>query len=610
MSSMHFLRLLGFVLILTAGPARAQIFTISTVAGNHLDTNLVDGAAAIYSGLDYPQGLAMDTAGNLYIADGNHNRVRLVSTNGMMTTFAGGGTVPSAGGYTGDGGPATSATLGLPAAVAIDATGNVDIADYSNSVVRKVTPGGIISTYAGNGLPGFAGDGGPATAARLNQPRALAVDASGNLYIADYAEGRIREVTPKGTISTFAGSGVSFGSSGEGGPATLAALNGPSGIVFDTAGNLYIAVSGDYVIRKVSSSGLITTVAGLYLNPGYSGDGGPATSALLQTPTGLAIDQAGNFYVSDPSNNVIRQILANGTIRTIAGNGTSGYSGDGGPALNAELSSPCDLLTVNGKLYISDRANDVIRLLIGPPAILPGGVTPLFSTASTIQPGSWVSIYGNNLITGTQAVQWNGNYPITLGGTTVTINNKPAYLSYVSPGLINLEAPDDTMRGIVAVTVTTSNGSMSTPVTLAAQSPAFNLLSDAKHVAAIILRADGSGAFGGGSYDVVGPAGTSLGYPTVPAKAGDSVVIFGLGFGPTNPAVPSGQPFSGAAATLDPVSLTINGQTVTLSFAGESAPGLFQLNLTVPAGLGTGDLALLSTVNGVSTQANVVITLQ
>ena len=607
---MRFLRFFGFGLLFTTGWCRAQLFTVSTAAGNYLDTNLSDEVLAVYSGLVYPQGLAMDAAGNLYIADGNHSRVRKVSASGLITTVAGGGSDTTPGGYSGDGGPATSATLGLPAGVAIDSAGNLYIADFNNAVVRKVAPGGIISTYAGNGLPGYGGDGGPAVSARLDQPRALAVDSSGNLYIADYGENRIREVTPSGTISTFAGSGVHFGSSGEGGPATQAGIDGPTGLVFDTAGNLYVAASGDYVVRKISTAGIITTVAGVWLNPGYAGDGGPATKAQLTTPTGVALDSAGTLYVSDPTNNVIRQVLANGTIRTVAGTGVSGYSGDGGPALEAEFSSPVDLLSANGKVYVSDRANGLIRLLTGPPAILPGGVAPLFSTASTIQPGSWVSIYGNNLVAGPQALSWNGNYPTTLGGTSVSINNKPAYLSYVSAGLINLEAPDDATRGMVNVTVTTANGSVTGTVTLADQSPAFDLLGDGKHAAAIILRSDGSGAFGGGSYDVVGPAGAALGYPTVGAKAGDSIVIFGLGFGPVNPAVPAGQPFSGAAAAVDPVNLMINGQTVTPSFVGESAPGLFQFNVTIPAGLGAGDLPLLATVNGLSTQANVVITLQ
>ena len=606
---MKCLRLLTFSLIFAAGWCRAQSFSISTFAGNHLDNNVSDDVLAVYSGLDYPQGLAMDAAGNVYIADEQHGRVRQVSASGVITTVAGGGSAGSPGGYTGDGGPATQATLGLPAGVAVDAAGNLYIADFANSVVRKVAPNGIISTYAGNGGPGYSGDGGPATGARLNQPRALAVDSSGNLYIADYAESRIRKVTPSGTISTFAG-GVTYGQSNEGGPATQASVDHPTGLVFDSAGNLYIAASGDYVVRKVSTSGTITTVAGVWLNPGYAGDGGAATSALLQNPTGVAVDPAGNLYVSDATSNVIREVLANGTIQTIAGTGVSGYEGDGGAGLTAEFTTPCDVLAANGKVYISDAGNSVVRLLTGPPAILTGGVAPLFSTAAAIQPGAWVSIYGNNLITGSQALQWNGNYPITLAGTTVTINNKPAYLSYASAGLINLEAPDDTTRGAVKVTVTTANGSATAQITLADQSPSFNLLGDAKHVAAIILRSNGSGAFGGGSYDVVGPAGTTLGYPTVPAKAGDSVVMFGTGFGPTNPAVPAGTAFSGAATAVDAIGLTINGQAVTTSFAGEISPGLFQFNLTMPAGLGAGDLPLLAAVNGASTQANVLITLQ
>jgi uncharacterized protein (TIGR03437 family) len=244
------------------------------------------------------------------------------------------------------------------------------------------------------------------------------------------------------------------------------------------------------------------------------------------------------------------------------------------------------------------------------PSIAPGGVVPLYSSASSIQPGSWVSIFGNNLIAGTAPVIWNGNYPTTLGGTTVTINNKPAYLSYVSPTQINLQAPDDTTRGSVNVVVATANGSATSTVTLADQSPSFSLLGDAKHVAGIIVRTDGSGAYGGGTYDIVGPAGTSLGYPTVPAKAGDYVILFGVGFGLTNPFVPAGQPFSGAAPATDVITVTVGGKAVVPVFAGLSAPGLFQFNLLIPPGLGTGDQVLAATVNAAATQPNVVLTLQ
>jgi uncharacterized protein (TIGR03437 family) len=270
----------------------------------------------------------------------------------------------------------------------------------------------------------------------------------------------------------------------------------------------------------------------------------------------------------------------------------------------------------NGKVYVGTTSGvGVFGLLAGSlaPAITPGGVVPLYGTSSSIQPGSWISIYGTNLITGSIPENWSGNYPIELGGTRVTIDNKPAYLSYAAPTLINLQAPDDTARGPVNITVTDANGSATATVTLVDASPTFSLLGDAKHVAGIIVRPDGSGAYGSGpnSYDIIGPTGTSLGYKTVAAKAGDVVVLFGTGFGPTNPPVSAGQTYSGAAAQeTDSPAITIGGKPVTPFFSGVGLPGLFQFNLTIPSGLGTGDQPLLAKVNGASTQSGVVISLQ
>jgi uncharacterized protein (TIGR03437 family) len=241
------------------------------------------------------------------------------------------------------------------------------------------------------------------------------------------------------------------------------------------------------------------------------------------------------------------------------------------------------------------------------PAITSGGVVPVYSSSSTIQPGEWVSIYGTNLAGGTAI--WTGNFPISLGGTSVTINNKPAYLWLVSSGQINLQAPDDTATGTVPVVVTTAAGRTTSTVTMAPFAPSFSVL-DAKHVTGIILRPDGSGAYGGGAYDTIGPTGTWLGYSTVAAKAGDTIELFGVGFGPTSPAVPAGQVFSGAAATTNPVNLLIDKVSVTPSFAGLTAAGLYQINLTVPAGLGTGDVSLQASVGGVQTPSGVVISLQ
>jgi uncharacterized protein (TIGR03437 family) len=239
------------------------------------------------------------------------------------------------------------------------------------------------------------------------------------------------------------------------------------------------------------------------------------------------------------------------------------------------------------------------------PSINSGGVVPIYSGVSTIQPGSWISIFGANLAPA--VTLWSNNFPTALGGTTVKIDNKLAYLWYVSPTQINLQAPDDSATGPVAVTVTNSSGSWTSLVSLAPQSPSFSLL-DGKHVAGIVLVSNGLGS--NGSYSILGPTGSSLGYPTVAARAGDTVELFGVGFGPTTPPVPSGQPYSGAAPATNPVQLMIGGTAVSPIFAGLSSAGLYQINLTIPAGLGTGDVKLTATVAGVQTQSGVVISLQ
>ena len=204
---------------------------------------------------------------------------------------------------------------------------------------------------------------------------------------------------------------------------------------------------------------------------------------------------------------------------------------------------------------------------------------------------------------------WNGDFPTSLGGTSVTINGKAAYLSFVSPTQINLQAPNDTATGPVPVVVTTAGGTATSTVTLAQFAPSLLRL-DGKHVAGIIPRSSGSGAYGGGTYDILGPTGNSLGYATVAAKAGDTIEHFSTGLGPTSPAIPAGQVFSGTAPTTNPVNVLINNVSLTPMFAGLSGAGLYQINLTVPAGLGTGDVSLVATVGGAQTPPTVVISLQ
>jgi len=343
---------------------------ITTVAGNGTSGYSGDGGPGTSAELNDPFGVAVDAAGNLYIADTGNYRIRTVAaTTGIVTTLAGNAPCyladvgPSCTCYSGDGGPATSAQLNVPAGTAEDAAGNLYIADTANSRIRKVAAAtGIVTTVAGNGAYGYSGDGGPATSAQLNFPPGVAADSGGNLYIADYDNARIRKVAAAtGIITTVAGNGTA-GYSGDGGPATSAQLNGPFGAAVDAAGNLYIDDEGNGRIRKVAAtSGIITTVAGNG-TAGYSGDGGPATSAQLDRPSGAAVDAAGNLYIADEGNNRIRKVAAAGIITTVAGNGAPGYSGDGGLATSAELSGPTGVAADSGgNVYIVDASNARIR---------------------------------------------------------------------------------------------------------------------------------------------------------------------------------------------------------------------------------------------------------
>jgi uncharacterized protein (TIGR03437 family) len=241
------------------------------------------------------------------------------------------------------------------------------------------------------------------------------------------------------------------------------------------------------------------------------------------------------------------------------------------------------------------------------PTISTGGVVSLDGTMNTIEPGGLISIFGNNLANGT--VTWNGDFPTSLGGTSVEINGKAAFLMFVSPGQINAQAPDDGSTGTVSVVVQTAGGSAQSTVTLNQFAPSFSLI-DASHVCGIILRSNHSGAYGGGSYDILGPTGSSLGYPTVAAQPGDMVELFAVGFGPTTPSIPAGQAYSGAAPVNNPVTLYINNILVTPTFVGLSSAGLYQINLTVPTGLGQGDVSIQAIVGSMQTQAEVLFPLQ
>ena len=330
---------------------------ITTVAGNGTRGFSGDGGPATGASLADPYGIAVGSSGNLFIADLYNQRIRKVDPAGIITTVAGNGTS----GFSGDGGPATSASLSFPLGVAVDSSGNLFIADLANHRIRKVDPAATITTVAGNGTFGFSGDGGAATHASLKAPVGVAVDAAGNVSIVDYANQRIRRVDPAtGLITTVAGNG-SLGFSGDGGPATSASLANPAGVAVDANDNLFIADSANHRIRKVDPAGTITTVAGKG-SWGFSGDGGPATSARLSTPSGVGVDAAGNLFIADFGNQRIRKVDPSGIITTVAGNGTRGFSGDGGPATSASLALPHGVaVDAAGNLFIADQGNQRIR---------------------------------------------------------------------------------------------------------------------------------------------------------------------------------------------------------------------------------------------------------
>jgi uncharacterized protein (TIGR03437 family) len=410
--------------------------------------------------------------------------------------------------------------------------------------VFKITPGGSLTT-----LHSFGSDPGDG----FRPVGALVQATDGNFYGTTsqgggqgtaFKQGTVFKMTAGGTVTIL----YSFN--------TVDGMNPQSALIQARDGNLYGTTYGDGnshlgTVFQITPGGQLTT-----LHSFGRTDGAYPRAALIQASDG-------NFY---------------GT--------TSGAAGGGG-----------------GTVFRLSVASTTPTA----PSITSGGIVPVYSASTTIQPGEWLSIYGTNLASGTAT--WKGDFPTSLGGTTVTINGKAAYLWFVSPNQINLQAPDDTSAGTVPVVVTTVAGSSTSFVTLAQFGPAFSLL-DARHVAGIILRSNGAGAYGGGAYDILGPTGTSLGYPTVAAKAGDTIELFGVGFGPTSPSVPAGQAFSGSAATSNRVIVGINNVGVIPGFAGLSSAGLYQINLTVPPGIGTGDVPLLASVVGVLTPSSVVISLQ
>ena len=540
---------------------RAYVANFGSNNVSVIDTSSNTVIATVMVG-SQPQGIAVTPDGaNVYVANcGGDVWVIDTSTNKVATKFPA-GACPTGVVITPDGSHAYVTLTNANAVAVIDTS--------SNTVMTKIpvgkAPSGIAITPDGTRV--YVPNVGTGSSA------VSVIDTSTNTVAATITLGNVGSVgvavTPDGTRAYVANA---FGSVS----------------VIDTASN---SVADTITVANVADSPV-----GIAITP----DG---TRAYVVT---YGFGGMGPTIAIDTSTNTIAAMVSVGTGPTgvgISPDGTRAYvtiatnvTGIGNGAVTViDISSNTVVDTVPvgstpfGIVFTSGASAPPQA-----PSINSGGIVP-----ATVQPGQWVSIYGANLAAST--AYWTGNFPTSLGGASVTIDGELAYLSYVSPGQIDLQVPNDSKTGAVPVAVTTAAGTGSSTVTLAEFGPTFLLLDGLMHVAGIIVRSDGSGAYGGGSYDILGPTGNSLGYATVAAKPGDLVELYGSGFGPTNPLVLPGKAFSGAAQTTNPVTLDINKVSVTPSFAGLSGPGLYQIDLTVPSGLGSGEVSLQATVGGVET---------
>jgi len=609
--------LIAAAFLVSPAPCPAQTvpnYTITTIAGNNTAGFSGDGAGATSAQLNVPVALALDSHNNLYIADQANNRIRKLSSGNISTVVGSGGS-----GYAGDAGAATSAQINNPTGLVFDSKGNLYFSDTRNNVVRVVAPSGTIDHFAGDNAlgAGFGGDTGGAIYADLSGPEGLAVDSAGNVYIADSGNNRIRKVDTSSIITTFAGSGT-VGFAGNGGPQLQAHMNFPRDLAMSADGaTLYIVDSGSNMVRKISG-GVITLVAGSATGvAGFSGDGGQAPGALLNHPTGVAVDSCGNVYIADSTNNRIRMVTVNGAITTIAGTGAFAYGGDGGPALSAQLFGPSAVAVDSSfNVYVADTQNQVIRMLT--PDSPPPCVTakPAIRTTqgvlsasdwgafSTIAPGSWIEIYGTNLAPNKDKRQWTYadfsglNAPTSLDGTTVAIAGQSAFIDYVSPGQVNAQVPSNIGLGPLPVTVSTAAGTSASytvnvaPTQPGLYAPASFVVNGKQYVAATFT--DG--------VTFVAPPGAIPGNTSRQAKPGETIIFYGIGFGPVNTGIPAGQIVQQANTLVLPFSIFFGPAQANLLYSGLAGNfiGLYEFYTVVP-NIADSDLVPLTfSLNGVN----------
>ncbi|MCC7153425.1 MAG: hypothetical protein IT161_02550 [Bryobacterales bacterium] len=603
--------------------AAAQLppsYTVTTFAGT--GEAGFDGATGTASTAKFnnPYSIYVDKSGVIWVADQANSRIRRIGTDKAVTLVAGVGT----NGPAGDDAAATAAQLYYPCGLVVDSSGNVFIADTNNDKIRKVVPGGNITTYAGNGIAGYteqATDNKDPKSVQFNKPVSVAFDSAGALLVVDSFNHRIRKITSDGVVSVVAGSGTE-GYSGDGGPALSANLANPQAIAWDAVGNLYIADTGNNVIRKVNKDGVITTIAGTGA-AGFSGDGGPAAGAMLYTPKGMAFDSAGNLFFADSFNGRIRVIKTDGTIATIAGNGGFGDDSNGTPAYAARFRFPSWVaIAPDGGIYVVDNQNHKIKLLspsqdpvlpVETPSINSGQVAAAaaYGASQNIAPGSWIELFGINYAL--KARSWtsgdfNGTLaPITLDGTWVRIGGLNAYISYISPTQINAQVPSGVPAGPQTVVVGTPAG-VSRPYTVNVKTvqpglwapPVFNI--NGKQYLGALLP-DGQYAL---------PPNAVAGISSRPAKPGEVVVTYGTGFGSVTPAFNAGQIVDQPNSLDLPLVVKIGDAAAAAPYAGLAVNyvGLYQFNITVPAGVSGDAVPVTFTLGGAPGSQTLYIAVQ
>ncbi|MCU1329779.1 MAG: repeat containing protein [Bryobacterales bacterium] len=578
---------LALLLAATAAPSlvNAQQYTVSTVAGLGRVAGFIgDGDLATGAQLYQPVRVSVDSKGNFYLSDYYVNRVRKVNaSDGKISTIAGNGLAS----FAGDGAAATEASITDVHGIAADGNGNVYIADTSSSRIRKVDSSGVITTYAGTGTRGFSGDSAAAKSAQLWFPGGLAIDGSGNLFVADYGNSTVRRIAASGgNITTVAGTGT-WGFAGDGGAANRALLGAPGAVAVDSAGNVYIGDSANNNIRKVTTDGNIRTI--------YSG-------VSVQS---LAVDAAGNVYFVDGISPLVWKLLPNGTLLSIAGTGRQGFGGDGGAANLADFDHPAGIASdASGNIYVADTNNSVIRLL-KPVSFSAGAVTNAASGAQgPLAPGEIVAVFGDKIgpTTLTQFTVSNGAIGTQLASAQIFFNGKPAPLIYVSAGVSAAIVPW-TLAGASTVDVTViyqGNTSATSTFPVAPIAPG-------------IFTADSTGT---GQAAAVNGDG-SLNQAATPVKVGGFISLYLSGAGATNPAgqdgriIPATDPETRLTST---VAVTIGGRSAVASYAGAtptSVAGLTQVNVQVPVGITTGaSVPVTVSVGGVAAQSGVTIAVQ